>query len=103
MQEQTQTQATAGSLDLGPLIRVLMQHEAGDRTGMVLSTSDVRAIVDQINRLSYSVEEYAKLTVWQRQQARRTHMALLENDVALADECARRVADDATLTAVGRK
>ncbi len=96
-------QATAANLDLGPVVRILQQREDDKRAGMTLSTSDVRAMVDQINRLSYSVEEYAKLTVWQRQQAHLVHMALLENDVGLADECARRVADDATLTPAGHE
>jgi hypothetical protein len=63
---------------------------------MTLGTSDIRTMVDQIGSLS-------TLVAWQRQQARLVHMALLENDVALADECARRVADDPTLTATGRK
>jgi len=100
---QERAQATAANLDLGPVVRILQQREDDKRAGMTLSTSDVRAMVDQINRLSYSVEEYAKLVVWQRQQARLTHMALQEHDIELADECARRVADDANLTAAGRK
>lgn len=83
-------------LDLGPVTRLLEAREDDGRAGMTLSTSDVRALVDQVGSLRQLVD-------WQRQQARLVHMALLEDDVALADECARRVADDAQLTATGHK
>ena len=82
--------------NLGPMVRILVQHEEDKRAGMTLSTSDVRAMVDEIGALR-------GLLAWQRQQAHLMHIALLENDVALADECARRVADDSTLTAAGHK
>ena len=89
--------------NLGPVVRILRQHEDDKSAGMMLSTSDVRAMVDEINSLAKDVRECQRLIAWQKEQARLTHMALLENDVALADEFARRVADDANLTPAGYK
>lgn len=96
-------QGMTANYDLGPVTRILQQHEDGERTGMTLSTSDVRAMVNEINSLAKGVRECQKLITWQREQARLAHMALLENDVALADELARRVVDDPSLTPAGYK
>ncbi len=82
--------------NLGPVVRILQQREADERAGITLSTSDVRMLVNEIRQLG-------ALVTWAREQARLAHMALLENDVALADEFARRVADDPDLTPAGYK
>jgi hypothetical protein len=50
------------SLDLGPITRLLVQCEDDHRAGLTMATSDVRAMVDEIVRLSHVVlqaREYA--------------------------------------------
>ena len=62
------------SLNLGPITRVLVQHEEDHRAGMTLSTSDVRAMINEIGRLNHAV-------VVARQYAYLAGLALLDHDL----------------------
>ncbi len=62
------------NLDLGPITRILIQHEEDRRAGMTLSTSDVRAMVDEIVRLSRAVLQA-------REYAHSAGLALLDHDL----------------------
>ena len=62
------------SLNLGPITRILVQHEDDRRTGLTMATSDVRAMVDEIVRLSRAVLQA-------RECAHFAGLALLDHDL----------------------
>jgi len=61
-------------LNLGPITRILIQREDDQRAGMTLSISDVRAMVDEITRLSRAVLQA-------REYAHDAILALLDHDL----------------------
>lgn len=64
------------NLNLGPITRLLIQREDDQRAGMTLSTSDVRAMVDEIVRLS-------RVMLQAREYAYAARLALLDHDLTL--------------------
>lgn len=91
--------SAASPLDLGPLTRLLLQREEDGRAGMTLATSDVRALVDEIQRLNH-------LVVQARQKAYLASLALLDHDLdrvrICLDSIASPPADDAHSSPPGR-
>ncbi len=77
--------SAAAPLNLGPITRLLVQHEEDRRVGMILTTSDIRALVDEIQRLGH-------LLVHARQRAYLASLALLDHDLDRVRICLDSIA-----------